>query len=172
MLQQDNLREWLTTSSNGRDALISGIVGLGDALNGSHYTPYVMSNWAGNGLARSGIGYMQNPRYRDYASAGQALAALGSMGRDNNNLLSGLGSLNKRRELYGSVADSIDKYARPTQYDMYSNNYGYTDNNYSTPISRGITNYFNGVPDNNSIQGVLYNDRPKTPSSIWNDYLR
>ena len=171
MLQQDNLREWLTTGSKGRDALISGIVGFGDALNGSRYTPYVMSNWAGNGLARSGIGYIQNPRYRDYASAGQALAALGSMS-GKINPYGGLGQYDTRREQYGSIADAIDKYARPTQYDLYSNNYGYTDNNYSTPISRGITNYFNGVPDNNSIQGVIYNDRPKTPKSIWDSYLR
>jgi Zn-dependent M16 (insulinase) family peptidase len=26
--------------------------------------------------------------------------------------------------------------------------------------------------NNLTIQGVVYNDRPKTPSSIWNDYLR
>ena len=145
--------------------------GIGELLSqpGQYY---VQSNWAGRGLANSGLGYLADKGYRDPFSAGQALAALGSMGRDNNNLLSGLGNFNKRRELYGSVADSIDRYARPTQYDIYSNNYGYTDNNYSTPISRGITNYFNGVPDNNSIQGVVYNDRPKTPSSIWNDYLR
>ena len=145
MLRQDNKRQ-LTP--------LAGLwSGIGELLSqpGQYY---VQSNWAGRGLANSGLGYLADRSYRDPFSAGQALAALGSMGRDNNNLLSGLGSLNKRGELYGSVADSIDKYARPTQYDLYSNNYGYMDNNYGDAISRGITNYFNGVPDNNSIQGV------------------
>lgn len=132
---------------------------------------YIMSNWKGNGLANTGLGYLRNPNSRDYTSAGQALAALGNL-KNKDNFLSGLGNFNKRRELYGSVSDAIDKYARPTQYDMYNDNYGYTDNNFSSPISRGITDYFNGTPDSNSIQGVIYNQRPKVSPSIWNDYLR
>lgn len=143
--------------------------GIGDFLSGDQYTPYVSANWAGNGLARTGIGYMRNPNYRDYTSAGQALAF---SGRNNNDSLFNLGQLNRRRERYGSVEDAIDKTVRPTTYDLYSDNYGYRDNNYGTGISRGITDYMNGVPSNYGIQGVLYNQREDVPSSIYGGYIR
>ena len=49
--------------------------GIGDMVNGNKYIPYMTANWAGNGLAKTGIGYIINPSYRDYVSAGQALGA-------------------------------------------------------------------------------------------------
>ena len=49
--------------------------GIGDMIGGNKYIPYITANWAGNGLAKTGIGYMVNPNYRDYVSAGQALGA-------------------------------------------------------------------------------------------------
>lgn len=168
------IRKEISTGNPLKDILISGVAGLGEGLNprGKYY---VQSNWRGNGLANTGIGYLANPNYRDWASGAAAASALWKNGKFGDNILarlSGLGNFNKRRELYRSVSDAIDKYARPTQYDMYSDNYGYTDNNFSSPISRGITDYFNGTPDSNSIQGVVYNQRPKVSPSIWNDYLR
>lgn len=78
---QYNLRNLLSTGSKGKDALLGGAIGFGDVFSGTKYTPYVTTNWTGNGLARTGIGYMQNPRYRDYASAGQMIGAL--YGKDN-----------------------------------------------------------------------------------------
>lgn len=78
---QYNLRNMLSTGSKGKDALLGGVIGFGDVFNGRKYIPYVTANWAGDGLARTGIGYMQNPRYRDYSSAGQMIGAL--YGKDN-----------------------------------------------------------------------------------------
>ena len=49
--------------------------GIGDMVNGNKYIPYMTANWAGNGLAKTGIGYIINPSQRDYVSAGQALGA-------------------------------------------------------------------------------------------------
>ena len=78
---QYNLRDMLSTGSKGKDALLGGVMGFGDVFNGRKYIPYVTANWAGDGLARTGIGYIQNPRYRDYSSAGQMIGAL--YGKDN-----------------------------------------------------------------------------------------
>ena len=35
--------------------------GIGDMVNGNKYIPYMTANWAGNGLAKTGIGYIINP---------------------------------------------------------------------------------------------------------------
>lgn len=78
---QYNLMNMLSTGSKSKDALLGGVIGFGDVFSGRKYVPYGTANWAGNGLARTGIGYIQNPRYRDYSSAGQMIGAL--YGKDN-----------------------------------------------------------------------------------------
>jgi hypothetical protein len=74
--------------------------GIGDFLSGDQYTPYVNANWTGNGLARSSIGYMRNPNYRDYTSAGQALAAIGS----NNSLTKDSGNNRLVNDILGRLS--------------------------------------------------------------------
>lgn len=70
------LGDWLSTGNKLRDAGLGAMYGLASVSSGNKYMPYMMANWAGNGLARTGIGYMQNPKYRDYASGAQMVSSL------------------------------------------------------------------------------------------------
>lgn len=54
--------------------------GVGELFNDPG-TYYVQANYRGNGLANTGLGYLANPYSRDYASAGQALAAEAALRR-------------------------------------------------------------------------------------------
>lgn len=58
----NNFGKQLSTGNTGRDVLLSGLIGYANNLNPKG-TYYVTSNWNGNGLASSGIGYLQNARY-------------------------------------------------------------------------------------------------------------
>lgn len=166
------VRDLIKLNSGWKSALLGGGVGLGETLTPrSYYLPTI--SYRGNGLASIYGSQQANPNYRDWTSGGLAVNRLLQGSKDNNgDSLFNLGQLNRRRERYGSVEDAIDKQARPTTYDLYSDNYGYRDNNYGSGISRGITDYMNGVPSNYGIQGALYNQREDIPSSIYGDYIR
>jgi len=100
--------------------LAGGFAGLGEMLQGNRQTPYVIANWAGNGLARTGVGVMNNPRYRDWGSLGTTLGAgLNQlMGQDNN-------GFNKSNLFMKSGQDILGRLAGMTQnagskiHDMY-----------------------------------------------------
>ena len=166
------IRDLIKLNSGWKSAMLGGGVGLGDALNPrSYYSPTI--SYRGNGLASIYGGQQSNPDYRDWTSGGLSANRLLQGSKDSNgDSLFNLGQLNRRKERYGSVEDAIDKEVRPTTYDLYSDNYGYRDNNYGTGMSRGITDYINGVPSNYGIQGVLYNQREDVPSSIYSGYIR
>lgn len=70
------LGDWLSTGNKLRDAGLGAMYGLASVSSGNKYMPYMTANWAGNGLARTGIGYMMNPKYRDYASGAQMVSSL------------------------------------------------------------------------------------------------
>jgi len=64
-------KDLYTTGSYGKDVGVGLMSALQDAFNkpGEYY---VKTNWKGNGLADTGIGYMQNPNYinpYDYMNA-------------------------------------------------------------------------------------------------------
>lgn len=64
-------KDLYTTGSYGKDVGVGLMSALQDAFNkpGEYY---VKTNWRGNGLADTGIGYMQNPNYTnpyDYMNA-------------------------------------------------------------------------------------------------------
>lgn len=91
------------TNDNKRQPLhpIAGIwSGVGELFNNPG-TYYVQANYRGNGLANTGLGFMGNPYSRDYASAGQALAAEAALRRNdeqeqnNYQLFNALGRLSK-----------------------------------------------------------------------------
>lgn len=71
-----NNNEFNKGTGNGLlDFGLGGLSGFSDSFQKKgYYMP--MSNWAGNGLARSGIQYFANPNYRDYASGGRMLGSL------------------------------------------------------------------------------------------------
>lgn len=130
-----NLKDIVGTGSKWRDALIGGVTGLGEALNGGDGNYYVNAQWQGNGLAKTGLGYAQNPNRRDYTSGGIGLADVFRRRKQQQQA--------NQQDGDTSIKRYIDNYARPTQYDMYSDNYGIMDNNYSTPISSAVTDMLN-----------------------------
>jgi hypothetical protein len=142
--------------------------GIGDMMSGNKYTPYMTANWAGNGLARTGIGYMLNPNYRDYVSAGQALGASNVKNpftKDNMNRvlgrLSGMGGNigNWANRMMGNTGNSfvrqnIDNYVydrtQPTNnisdyINRYVNDIDYND----STLGRAIldASYYNAIPE-------------------------
>ena len=80
--------------------------GIGYTMNGNKYIPYMTANWAGNGLAKTGIGYMINPNYRDYVSAGQALGALNSKNIFTKNIFT-KDNINKVLGRLSSMGDNL-----------------------------------------------------------------
>ena len=108
----NNFSNWLSTGSKLKDAGLSALVGFGDALQpkGKYY---VQANWKGNGLANTGIGYLANPNYRDFFSAGQALAALGNLGKEDKGLWQNI--------LGQSAEDYMKGLQKPSMYSFGSN---------------------------------------------------
>ena len=70
---EDSIRR--TTGNAFGDVLLGGLVGGADSIQPKGmYVP--MANWQGNGLARTGIQYLVNPNYRDYASGARMLSSI------------------------------------------------------------------------------------------------
>ena len=64
-MDNNNYLDLITTTGNkGKDALIGGMFGLADSLQpkGDYYVQY---NYLGRGRANVGLGYAENPNYRD-----------------------------------------------------------------------------------------------------------
>ena len=127
----NNFSNWLSSGNRWKDALIGGVTGFGQAFQqpGKYY---VQANWAGNGLARTGLGYMANPNYRDYFSGGRALSALGNLNKNieqteqensNNSLENILGRLSMLKGNLGTWSANAlgklnkDKYGERGNFD-------------------------------------------------------
>lgn len=146
--------------------------GIGEFMNSNNkYQPYMTANWAGNGLARTGIGYMINPNYRDYASAGQALAAIGSnesLTKDNNNRLvnnilgrlSGMGGNigNWANRMMGNNGNSLVR----QNIDNYVNNITEPTNSISDYVNRYVKDidYNDNTLSRNILDATYYNSIP------------
>lgn len=86
--------------------------GVGELLsNPGQY--YVQANWKGNGLANTGLGYLADPSYRDPFSAGQALASLANLGREDKGLWQNI--------LGQSAEDYMKGLQKPSMYSFGSN---------------------------------------------------
>lgn len=86
MFMQDNKNDRFKAGGDNvlGNVLFGGLTGLADSMQQPGY--YMPSfNWAGNGIARGGIQYYQNPNYRDYASGGQILSSLFRDRQDSKN---------------------------------------------------------------------------------------
>lgn len=94
-----SIRDLISSGSTPKDVGISLISGLGQSLmpQGRYY---VQTNWKGNGLADSRLGYMGNPYYRDYFSGGSAMHSL------LNRNLSGANQDNKQ-SAYGNILSKL-----------------------------------------------------------------
>lgn len=107
------------TGNKALDLFAGGLTGFADATQKKgYYIP--MSNWAGNGLARTGVQYMANPDYRDYASGGRMLGAgLSGRNKKQNGGSDTFGSMKERlstmlgQPIFGN--DSGPQYALKTQ---------------------------------------------------------
>lgn len=108
-----NLGKILSTGNKARDIGIGALYGLANVSASNKYIPYMTANWAGNGLARTGIGYMINPNYRNYADAAQSMAALynknklGSTDTGENRLLDSI--LGKMSSIGGNLGTWAQK---------------------------------------------------------------
>lgn len=116
----------LSSGNSLIDALIGGGTGFGEAYNKPGFY-YVKSNWKGNGLADTGIGYLQNLDRRDYTSAGNAISSLLGKDKDNNFALSKLGGLfsrNKQQSPYTLQGELKNPpYSGYGQYNLPYQNY-------------------------------------------------
>ena len=119
----DNLNKSLSTGSTWKDLMLGGIGGLASQLDKGKGNYYVMSNYKGNGLADSGMGYLTN---YDYKNPYDMVNMVASVWGDNKGLpssISGrikqgygkfknrLGSMFRTPELeeQGSVRQAIDR---------------------------------------------------------------
>lgn len=74
---------------------IGGLTGYADATQDrGWYVPNFQ--YIGNGLARSDMDFLTNPKYRDYASGGKMLGTMLDNEEDNNNNGNIFGSLRQR----------------------------------------------------------------------------
>ena len=64
MYNNNYLDEITTTGNPVKDSIIGGIFGLANSLQ-SRGNYYVQSNYLGRGRANVGLGYTENPNYRD-----------------------------------------------------------------------------------------------------------
>ena len=65
-----------SSGSNWQDALAGAVTGFLSADNNNQPGQYyVDSNYVGNGLARGGIGYMKNQRYKDPLAYGKLITS-------------------------------------------------------------------------------------------------
>ena len=76
----NNLKQQLSTGNTLQDILLAGGIGFAQNFNPKGWY-YTQSNWKGNGLANSGVGYVGNNRYTNYVDVANVLS---SMLGDNN----------------------------------------------------------------------------------------
>ena len=156
----------MTTGNKFKDALIGGGAGLGEALNPEgRYVPY--AQWAGNGLANTGIRYLRNPDKRDYTSGGLSLMQRLRKLNNNNNTSDSSGGLT------GSIAPFINSYIQNGMpIDIFNGGNdmsflnAYSDG--SSAIGSCITDYVNGSNGGGAISDYLSSMfSSDVPSSIF-----
>lgn len=145
-VNQYTVKDMIGSGSNWKDAIIGAAGGLAEGMNrkGDYY---VNSNWRGNGLANTHIGYLPNQNYRDYTSGAIALSK--AFKRDKNKdegSFPSLSTIFRNNRPYDILSRDIDEYARPDYYDIYSDNAGNLTNNYDSAISSSITDLINNNP--------------------------
>lgn len=118
-----NLSKSLSTGSTWKDLMLGGIGGLASQLDKGKGNYYVMSNYKGNGLADSGIGYLTNYDYKNPYDMVNMVASVWGNNKGLSSSISGrfkqgygklknrLGSIFRTPELedQGSVRQAIDR---------------------------------------------------------------
>lgn len=132
----NNLKQQLSTGNTLQDILLAG--GIGFAQNfkpkGWYYT---QSNWKGNGLANSGVGYVGNNRYTNYVDVANVLSSM--LGDNNtkykNNSIYNLSNnvLSKLSGIKGKVGD----WASNQWSNMVNRKYGNTGDFYNNQYGIG-----------------------------------
>lgn len=153
-----NTGNWNTTGSNWKDAMVGalsgfGQSGFGDSGKGNYY---VKANWKGDGLADTGLGYMQNPNHKDLSSM-----AWGIAGQINNN------RFNRNMPTIDNFDPSNDYLSGYNVLDKYNYNFG-TPNTYST--LQHVLPQYSGINDD-----PYYNAQNNYGSKVYdllggNDY--
>lgn len=106
-------KDLYTTGSYGKDVGVGLMSALQDAFNkpGEYY---VKTNWRGNGLADTGIGYMQNPNYVNPYDYMNALTS-SLYNRKENNFMDSLKQRFQNDNKPMFQLDTIYKYPLKTQ---------------------------------------------------------
>ena len=119
----DNLSKSLSTGSTWKDLVLGGLGGLASQLDKGKGNYYVMSNYKGNGLADSGMGYLTNYDYKNPYDMVNMVASVWGKNKGLPSSISGrikqgygklknkLGSMFRTPELedQGSVRQAIDR---------------------------------------------------------------
>ena len=122
-MAMDNLNKSLSTGSTWKDLMLGGLGGLASQLDKGKGNYYVMSNYKGNGLADSGMGYLTNYDYKNPYDMVNMVASVWGNNKGLPSSLSGrvkqgygklknrLGSMFRTPELeeQGSVRQAIDR---------------------------------------------------------------
>ena len=122
-MAMDNLNKSLSTGSTWKDLMLGGLGGLASQLDKGKGNYYVMSNYKGNGLADSGMGYLTNYDYKNPYDMVNMVASVwgnnkglpssisGRIKQGYGKLKSKLGSMFRIPELeeQGSVRQAIDR---------------------------------------------------------------
>ena len=122
-MTMDNLSKSLSTGSTWKDLMLGGIGGLASQLDKGKGNYYVMSNYKGNGLADSGMGYLTNYDYKNPYDMVNMVASVWGNNKGLPSSISGrikqgygklknkLGSMFRTPELedQGSVRQAIDR---------------------------------------------------------------
>ena len=122
-MAMDNLNKSLSTGSTWKDLMLGGIGGLASQLDKGKGNYYVMSNYKGNGLADSGMGYLTNYDYKNPYDMVNMVASVwgnnkglpssisGKIKQGYGKLKNKLGSMFRIPELedQGSVRQAIDR---------------------------------------------------------------
>ena len=143
MFTGNNYDNKLSSGSNWGDALASAYNAYGNTLGGSNCkgNDYVNRQWVGDGLAKTGLGFMANPKYEEGA----------------NRPLAGANAL------IGALRQSKFKY--PLQNNTSTYNGKITDNNYTYNVLKNI------LPNNDIYSGTIYGNDYNTGFSYpsYND---
>lgn len=130
----NNLKQQLSTGNTLQDILLAGGIGFAQNFNPKGWY-YTQSNWKGDGLANSGVGYVGNNRYTNYVDVANVLSSM--LGDNNtkykNNSIYNLSNnvLSKLSGIKGKVGDWASnqwsnmvnrKYGNTG--DFYNNHYG------------------------------------------------
>ena len=128
MFTGNNYDNKLSSGSNWGDALASAYNAYGNTLGGSNSKGnyYINSQWLGDGLAKTGLGFMANPKYEEGV----------------NRPLAGANAL------IGALRQGKFKY--PLQNTTNPYNGKITDNNYTYNILKNI------LPSNDIYSGTIY----------------